>query len=115
MYLDQLDFLGDAVSLYGQGTMDFNQELKLLFHGVVGRNDSPIPFVKNLVNRAGEQFMQMYVDGTISNPQVHTQALPGINQLIQQIQTELDTTTPAPTPEVRQAERTQPMFPLLGR
>jgi hypothetical protein len=113
VYLDQLDFLGDAVSLYGQGTMGFNQELQLMFHGVLGRNEARLPFVKNLIDRTGQQFMQMYVDGTVGNPQIHTQPLPGINQLIQQIQTELDTSTPAAP--VRQAERTESTFPVIGR
>ncbi len=111
--LYQLDFLGDAVSLYGQGTTNFDQQLNLAFHGVLGRNDARLPIVKNLIDRTGEQFLQMYVGGTISNPQIHTQPLPGINNLIQQIQTELDTGTPVP--DVRQAERTTPALPFMGR
>ncbi len=106
IYLDQFDFLGDAVSLYGQGTTNFDQELNLVFHGVVGRNDLRLPFVKNFLDRAGQSFMKMYVDGTMSNPQIHTQALPGINQLIQQIQDDLDTSTT--NPNIRQAGRLQP-------
>jgi hypothetical protein len=109
--LDKLNFLGDAVSLYGEGTTNFDQQLNLAFHGVIGQNNARLPMIKNLIDRTGEQFMQMYVDGTVSNPQIHTQALPGINQLIQQIQTELDTTAPATG--VRQAA--QPTFPILGR
>lgn len=104
VYLDQLDFLGDAVSLYGQGTTNFDQQLNLAFHGVLGQNNSRLKMIRNLIDRTGEQFMQMYVDGTISNPQVHTQALPGINQLIQQIQSELDTGS---IPPVREAQGTE--------
>ncbi len=89
--LDQLDFLGDAVSLFGKGTMNFDHQLKLVFHGVVGRNDFRIPFVKNVFANASQQIMQMYVDGTVADPQIHTQAFPGINNLIQQIQADLDT------------------------
>lgn len=109
--LDKLNFLGDAVSLYGQGTTNFDQQLNLAFHGVIGQNNARLRVVKNLIDRTGEQFMQMYVGGTVSNPQIHTQALPGINQLIQQIQTELDTSTTGPA--VRQA--TQPTYPVIGR
>lgn len=107
--LDKLNFLGDAVSLYGEGTTNFEQQLNLAFHGVIGQNNARLPMIKNLIDRTGEQFMQMYVDGTISNPKIHTQALPGINQLIQQIQTELDTSAT----NIRQADRT--VFPVLGR
>ncbi len=114
IYLDQLDFLGDAVSLYGQGTTNFDHDLNLVFHGVVGRNDFRLPLVKNIVDRAGEQFMKMYVDGTVSNPQIHTQALPGINQLIQQIQNDLDRTTIS-DPANPQVARPQPLLPRLTR
>lgn len=113
IYLDQLDFLGDAVSLYGQGTTNFDQDLNLVFHGVVGRNDFRIPFVKNIVDRAGRQIMNMYVTGTVNAPVVKTQALPGINQLIQQIQNDLDTVTTGS--RVRQAERTEPTRPGSAR
>lgn len=114
IYLDKLDFLGDAVSLYGQGTTNFDQELQLVFHGVMGRNDFRLPLVKNIVDLTGQQFMQMYVDGTIGNPQIHTQPLPGINQLIQQIQTELDSGMTTTSP-VRQADRTSPLLPFRGK
>jgi len=88
--LDQLDFLGDAVSLFGKGYTNFDHQLKLVFHGTVGRNDFRIPFVKNVFANASQQIMQMYVDGTVTDPQIHTQAFPGINNLIQQIQDDLD-------------------------
>ena len=112
IYLDQLDFLGDAVSLLGKGETNFDQQLNLVFHGVVGRNEIRLPFVKNFFSQVGQQTLQMYVDGTLSDPQVHTQALPGINHLIHQIQTDLDTTSPSSNVPQRKAERT---FPLLQR
>ncbi len=89
--LDQLDFLGDVVSLYGKGYTNFDHQLKLVFHGVVGRNDFRLPFVKNFVGNASQQIMQMYVEGTMADPQVHTQVFPGFNNLFQQIQADLET------------------------
>ena len=112
VYLDQLDFLGDAVSLLGKGETNFDQQLNLVFHGVVGRNEIRLPLVKNFFDQVGQQTLQMYVDGTLSDPQIHTQALPGINNLIQQIQTDLDTSTPSSNVSQRRAERT---FPILQR
>ncbi len=113
IYLDQLDFIGDAVSLLGQGETNFDQELNLAFHSVVGRNEIRLPFVKNFVNQVGQQTMQMYVDGTLADPQVHTQALPGINHLIQQIRTDLDSEgTPPPT---REAKRGFSLLPRWGK
>ena len=103
VYLDKLDFLGDAVSFYGKGYTNFDHHLNLVFHGVVGRNEIRIPFVKNFVDQVGQQTFQMYVDGTLADPQFHHQALPGINNLIQQIREDLD--SPAWTGQQSQAGR----------
>ena len=113
IYLDQLDFLGDAVSLLGHGETDFDQNLKLAFHSVVGRNEIRLPFVKGFVNQLGQQTMQMYVDGTLSNPHAQTQPFPGINNLLQQIQADFDST--GTTTPNRQAKRSFPLLPSWGK
>ncbi len=105
IYLDQLDFLGDAVSLFGKGYTNFDQQLNLAFYGVVGRNEIRVPLLKDFVSQLGQSTMQMYVDGSLSDPQIHTQAFPMVNQLIQQIQTDLDTAG------ARQAQRGLPAAP----
>ena len=115
IYLDQLDFKGDAVSLLGHGETNFDHQLKLDFHTVVGRNESRLPLVKNFFNGLGKQTMRMSVTGSLSDPQVSTQALPVINNLIQQIQTERDITSPNNNVEPRKAERTFPAWPRWGR
>ena len=115
IYLDQLDFKGNAISLLGRGETNFDQQLNLDFHAVVGRNEIRLPLVKKIVNRVGEHTLQMSVVGTMSNPQVSTRALPVINNLIQRIQTGLDTTSPAPLTTPRAAERTLPRLPSWGR
>ena len=107
IYLDQLDFLGDAVSLFGKGETNFDQQLNLAFYGIVGRNEIRVPLIKDIYNKLGQSTMQMYVDGTLSDPQIHTQAFPMVNQLIQQIQTDLDATGVGP----RQAPRGSPVVP----
>ena len=114
IYLEQLDFLGDAVSLLGQGETNFDQQLNLVFHGIVGRNQIRLPLFKNFVDHLGQQTLQMYVDGTLSDPHIHKQALPGINKLIQQIRTDLDVTSPAGNVVPRRAQRLLPVPPLWG-
>jgi hypothetical protein len=88
--LDQIDFLGDVVDLYGYGVMEFNQDIKMIFRSEVFLRDYRIPFVKNLVGQASQNIMQMYVDGKLTNPHVTTEALPGFKQLLQQIKSDLE-------------------------
>ena len=82
IYLDQIDFLGDAVNLYGQGETNFDQQLNLVFSPSVARNDSFLPAIKNLMGQVNQQIMQMYVTGTLSNPQVSREAFPKINKML---------------------------------
>ncbi|MEM8945168.1 MAG: hypothetical protein AAGD11_08295 [Planctomycetota bacterium] len=110
IYLDKLDFKGDAVSLLGRGETNFDHQLNLDFHPVVGRDEIRLPFFKNLVKGAGRQTLRMSVSGTLSDPQVSTQALPGINNLIKQLELTPSTTTTTP----RAAERNPPAWPRRG-
>jgi hypothetical protein len=103
IYLDQIDFLGDVVNLYGKGETTFDQQLSLVFSAVVGRHEYQLPFVKNLMREANQQIMQMYVTGTLSDPQVATEAFPGIAQMLQQIGSDLK--DPMGAAERRQQER----------
>ncbi len=109
IYLDQLDFKGDAVSLLGRGETNFDHQLRLEFEPVVGRDEIRLPFVKNIVRGAGRQTLRMSVTGTLSDPQVTTQPLPGINNLIKQLElAPTGTTTP------RNAERSDTAWPRRG-
>jgi hypothetical protein len=101
--LDQVDFLGDVVDLYGYGETDFNQNIKMIFRSEVFLRDYRVPLIKNLVGQASQNIMQMYVDGTLTNPHVTTEALPGFKQMLQQIKSDLE--NPAGAVAARQNNR----------
>lgn len=82
----RLDLLGDALSLYGRGRVNFDKELDLLFHSVVGPAESGIPLVRNLMGRAGEQLLQLNVTGTLDAPQFRREALPVVGNVLEQLQ-----------------------------
>ena len=103
VYLDQIDFLGDVVDLYGYGETDFDQNIKLIFRGEFGPREYHIPLVKNIVGQMSQQVMQMYVDGTLTDPHVTKEAFPEISQMLKQIRTDLE--TPAGPAAARQAQR----------
>jgi hypothetical protein len=88
--LNKLDLLGDAVSFYGRGDAWFNKRIDLTFHSIIGQNELSIPVLKNFVGQASEQFMQLAVDGTLDAPQTHTKAFPGVTNMIEQIQSDLN-------------------------
>ncbi len=103
VYLDKIDFLGDVVDLYGYGETDFDQNVKLIFRGEFGPRNYHLPLVKNIVGQMSQQVMQMYVDGTLTDPHVTREAFPEISQMLKQIRTDLE--TPAVPAAARQAQR----------
>jgi hypothetical protein len=94
LYFDQLDLMGDAVNLYGKGTVDFQKNLHLVFHTNFRPSRLPLPLVRNVLGQASQQILQVHVDGTFDNPQIRNEAFPAMNQALQQIQTDLGTTSP---------------------
>jgi hypothetical protein len=87
IYLDTINFLGDAISLFGKGEIDFNQQVRLAFHSTVGRNE--VPLLRQLVGEASQQIMQIHVRGDLKNPEISNEAFPGVNQVLQQLQVDL--------------------------
>ena len=89
IHFRQLNLLGDALSLYGHGEANFDRQLNLEFYSLMGPGDLPVPILKAVVGQASQQFLKVKVDGSLDNPQIHREALPAVNQVLQQIQNEL--------------------------
>lgn len=84
IYLDPIDFRGDAISLLGKGELNAeNQQLQLTFYSMVGRANGYIPILRELVGGASQQIMQIHVTGTVGDPQVRREALPAVNEVLQ--------------------------------
>ena len=110
--LNRIDFLGDVVDLYGYGETGFDEHVKLAFRAELGPREYAIPFVKDLVGTTTGNLMQLYVDGTLTDPKVATEAFPGFNQMLQQIRTDFEA---GGGPAAREAARTDPFGRPLGR
>jgi hypothetical protein len=86
IHFNQLNLLGDAVSLYGRGETNFDRRLDLTFYTLLGPADLPIPLWKTVAGHLSEQGLQLKVDGTWDNPQIHREAFPMINQVLSELQ-----------------------------
>ncbi len=89
VYFDKFNLLGDAVNLYGRGTMDFSRNVQLAFHANFRESDLPLPVVRRLLGEASKQILQIYVEGTFEDPVIREQPFPWMNQAWQQIQADL--------------------------
>jgi hypothetical protein len=86
VYLDKMNFTGDAISLLGSGEMNFDQEIGLTFHAMAGRGEWPIPVLGQLAKMSSQQVMKITVTGTIDSPVPKAEAFPGVNQAFKDLE-----------------------------
>ncbi len=86
----QLNLLGDAGSLYGEGKTNLDRKLDLVFYSLMGPADLPIPFYKTILGQASKQTLSLKVGGTWDVPVIEPKVLPGVNDALERLQTELE-------------------------
>ena len=89
IHFEQINLLGDAVSLYGNGEAHFNHKLDLTFYTLIGPADFPIPLWKTIAGHVSQQGLQLKVGGTFEHPETERKALPAVNDMLDHIQSEL--------------------------
>ncbi len=65
VYLDRINFYGDAISLKGSGEMDLDRRIDLKFYSLVGRGELDMPIVRAVVRQASKQLLLIHVTGTL--------------------------------------------------
>ena len=83
--ISRMEFNGDAISIIGNGQMNFDHELDLNFYSVVGRNQVNIPLISDIVRRSSQKFMWINVGGTAQNPKITNEILPELNGPLKQL------------------------------
>jgi hypothetical protein len=89
IHFDPVNLLGDAVSLYGKGDIDFSHRMDLTFFSLLGPADSTIPALKAIFKHVSPQMWQLKVAGTFEHPDVEKKLVPAMTDMIDHIQTEL--------------------------
>ena len=110
--LERINFSGDAISLMGQGQMNFDRQINLTFHSMVGDADVQLPFVRSFFGQASQQIMQIEVDGTVDQPITHSKAFPGVSQVFQQMKEDMQgpATPPANYPKTSKRPQDRPQL-----
>lgn len=86
LYFTRLNFMGDAISLLGDGQMGLDGEVNLSFQAVAGRGQVRLPVVRELWGEAARQTMSITVSGTLDNPEIKKSALPGVSKALEALQ-----------------------------
>ncbi len=105
--LDRINFSGDAISLLGMGQMNFDRQINLTFHSIVGRTEHQVPILRSVLGEASQQIMQIRVEGTVDNPTTRSEAFPRVSQAIQKLQADLQKNRdPQPLPPPPTSQQT---------
>jgi hypothetical protein len=89
VYLDRIRFSGDAISLEGNGWLDFDKKINLSFYTLVGRSELRIPIVSSLLAEASRNLLKIQVVGTLDKPRVSGSAFPELDEAMQNILNDL--------------------------
>ncbi len=81
----RMEFIGDAISLLGNGKMNLDQDIDLNFYSVMGRNRFHIPLLSDLYKAGSQKILWININGKLDNPQTHRHVLPGISDSLQQL------------------------------
>ena len=85
-YLDTIELSGDAISLVGNGEVDFDSQINLVLRPIMGKAETQLPAMKQLLGGASGQFMLVHVDGTVTEPTTSTEAFPTLPAAVQRLQ-----------------------------
>ena len=82
---NRMEFIGDTLSLIGNGTINADQEIDFNFFTVMGRNRFYFPVLSELAQASSQQILWISVDGTLEHPQPHRKILPALNEGLKQL------------------------------
>ena len=77
---ERMEFIGDAISLLGEGEMNLDWDIDLNFYTVIGRNRLNIPLLSKLYRASSQRTLAIRVDGKLDNPRTHSEVLPEFNE-----------------------------------
>jgi hypothetical protein len=93
VYFNKLNLSGDALTLYGQGSVvfdEFQQPLNLTFDSDLAPPNAPLPGLRSVMRQASNQIMRTHVQGTMTHPRFNLEPLPALSEALQQLQQELE-------------------------
>ena len=82
---ERMEFIGDAISLLGDGEMNLDWDIDLNFYTVIGRNKINIPLISQLYRAGSQRTLAIKVDGKLDNPKTHSSVLPEFNENVRQL------------------------------
>lgn len=81
----QIDLVGNAINLVGRGTVRFDGQVALDFLSTLGRNQLPIPIVRELLKEATKGWVGVQVRGTLRDPGALVRPVPQMDDALKRL------------------------------
>ncbi|QDT65041.1 hypothetical protein [Calycomorphotria hydatis] len=82
---DQIDFVGDAISLRGRGTATYEKQLNLNFVSMRPKTRLPIPIVDSFLTQATAGWVGVQIRGDVGAPSARVVAAPALDSAFQRL------------------------------
>jgi len=82
---ERMEFIGDAISLLGDGEMNLDWDIDLNFYSVIGRNRLNIPLISKLYREGSQRTLAIKVNGKLDDPKTHSNVLPEFNENVRRL------------------------------
>ena len=82
---NRMEFIGDAISLFGNGRMNLDRDIDLNFYSIMGRNRYNIPLLSALYHASSQKMLWIQVIGTLENPKTIRHPFPQLNDTLRQL------------------------------
>ncbi len=92
VYLDKIDFSGDAISLKGKGSIGLDRYIEgMEFYTLVGPDALRPPIIGSVLGQASKQLLVIRVAGSLDDPQTSKDAFPALKETVQRLFPEMAT------------------------
>ena len=85
IYLDRINFTGDAITLKGAGWVSLDRQIDIDFYTMVGRDRFRIPIITPALGAVSRELLLIHASGTVDDPKLGRKSLPGLNERLKQL------------------------------
>jgi hypothetical protein len=94
-HFERIDLVGDAMTLIGSGTVDFNGAVHLGFKSRLGRKQFAIPIVREFINEVSKGWVGVNVRGTLKEPRTEVRSFQELDNALRRLPMIFDPHGPA--------------------
>jgi hypothetical protein len=85
VHFERIDLLGDAITLVGRGTVNFDGNVKMRFASRLGRRQFAIPVIHEVMSVMSKDWVGVEVQGTLKEPKTRIHSFQQIDEALRRL------------------------------